>query len=320
MTRADTPADQVDADRANHAGHADHADDPQLKALRAVWLEMRDSDEDPPMRGLDALMAAARVQADAMATPPWWKRLAASLRRPPVLALASVAVLIGGAVLVTRHGAIEKAQTTVPAGAPVPELPDPSRNSDLDLQPGSAATSPAPSPATAPITRPLPPPAVPAPAAETRRFEQGASGEAQHHRTAAPATPHASSRPTPAPTPASTETPRPRSAADPAFAADKAPVGKPADDDGGRAGAGTALEKDERPEPGAAQTRGPATVLVDQLATQARSAAERGDCENARAIAQRIARQDAAYYREHVAPEPAIARCIAPPKAAAPAH
>ena len=37
-------------------------DDPQLKSLRAVWLSMRDSDEDPPDSGVSALMAAARSQ------------------------------------------------------------------------------------------------------------------------------------------------------------------------------------------------------------------------------------------------------------------
>jgi hypothetical protein len=47
-----------------------------------------------------------------------------------------------------------------------------------------------------------------------------------------------------------------------------------------------------------------------------RSAAARGDCDNAKAIAARIARQDPAYYREHVSAE--ISKCgAAATKAAA---
>jgi len=71
--------------------------------MRAVWLTMRD--EDPPERGLAELLAAAGAKAEAMqARPAWWQRLAAGLRRPPALALATVLVLAGGAVLVGRHG------------------------------------------------------------------------------------------------------------------------------------------------------------------------------------------------------------------------
>ena len=32
-------------------------DEDQLNQLRTVWVSMRESDEDPPDRGLDALMA-----------------------------------------------------------------------------------------------------------------------------------------------------------------------------------------------------------------------------------------------------------------------
>ena len=48
-------------------------DDPQLRSLRAVWVTMRE--EEPSDRGLAALMAAARTQADALKpTPSWWQR------------------------------------------------------------------------------------------------------------------------------------------------------------------------------------------------------------------------------------------------------
>jgi hypothetical protein len=81
-------------------------DDAQLRSLRAVWLAM--PDEDPPERGLDALMAAARTKAGEMAEastempkqPSWWERFLATLRRPQVLALATVVLLVAGVVVI----------------------------------------------------------------------------------------------------------------------------------------------------------------------------------------------------------------------------
>jgi hypothetical protein len=64
------------------------------------WLSL--PDEDPPERGLAELMAAARAKAEVMAQPPWWKRLADLLKRPPVLALATV---IGPAAPAVRAAA-----------------------------------------------------------------------------------------------------------------------------------------------------------------------------------------------------------------------
>jgi hypothetical protein len=82
---------------------AEGDDGPELAAMRSVWLAMRD--EDPPERGLAELLAAAGAKAQAMqARPAWWQRLAAGLRRPPALALATVLMLVGGAVVVGRHG------------------------------------------------------------------------------------------------------------------------------------------------------------------------------------------------------------------------
>ena len=76
-------------------------DDPQLKSLRAVWLSM--PDEDPPERGLAELMAAARVKAEKMTQPSLWQRIKALMLRPPMLALATVLVLIGGAVFLGQR-------------------------------------------------------------------------------------------------------------------------------------------------------------------------------------------------------------------------
>lgn len=79
---------------------ADSQDDTnaQLRAMRAVWLSMRE--EDPPDGGLVDLLAAARTKAATMrARPTWWQRVLAFARRPPALAFATVVVLVGGAML-----------------------------------------------------------------------------------------------------------------------------------------------------------------------------------------------------------------------------
>lgn len=77
-------------------------DEPRLRAMRAVWLAMRD--EAASDRGLAELLAAARQKAAAMQpAPPLWQRLLAALRRPAVLAVATAMVLIGGGVLIGRR-------------------------------------------------------------------------------------------------------------------------------------------------------------------------------------------------------------------------
>ena len=250
-------------------------DDPQLKALRAVWLAMRDSDEDPPDSGVSALMAAARSQASLMtAKPPWWKRLFEQLRRPPVLALASLLVLIGGAVLITKHDDLEKAPTT----APVRQKELPARN--LDVGGGVPAT----------LT----------PEAEHKPEPDGKTKP----KDETPSPPPVRPRPTaPAHTSAGQGMGAPR-------------TNEPAFETGAAAGDMTvAPEAQKRPTAKADSELPPTRVLVDQLAAQARRAADRGDCENARAIATRIAGQDAGYYRDHVAGD--LAKCVPAPAAAA---
>ena len=89
-------------DRGRRAVTEDDADADttgQLRAMRSVWLSMRD--EDPPDGGLVDLLSAARAKADTMRAPPTLRqRLAGWVRRPPALAFATVVVLVGGAVLV----------------------------------------------------------------------------------------------------------------------------------------------------------------------------------------------------------------------------
>lgn len=80
------------------------------------WLSL--PDEEPPERGLADLMAAARMKAEVMAHPPWWKRIFDLLRRPPVLALATIVVLLGGVIVVGRHPDRIVAPSEQPAATP----------------------------------------------------------------------------------------------------------------------------------------------------------------------------------------------------------
>jgi hypothetical protein len=91
------------------------SDDPKLRAMRAVWLTMRE--EAPPDRGLAELLSAARAKAASMAArPTMWQRLLAAMRRPQMLAVATVLVLISGAVLVGRRALVRPAAHAVDAG------------------------------------------------------------------------------------------------------------------------------------------------------------------------------------------------------------
>jgi hypothetical protein len=117
--------------------------DPELRAMRAVWQEMRD--EDPPDRGIADLLAAARGRAAAMQpAPSTWQRVLALLRRPPLLALATATVLIAGAVLIGRR----VPDRAAPAPAVAPPAPVALRSSS-DPRAGSARDAPGVDPASA---------------------------------------------------------------------------------------------------------------------------------------------------------------------------
>jgi hypothetical protein len=103
-TDGDSPDPQAGAGRNEEVESDEDSADLKLDAMRAVWLSMRD--EEPPGRGLAELMAAARNQATATEPPPsLWQRALALVRRPPVLALASALVLIGGGAIVALRPA-----------------------------------------------------------------------------------------------------------------------------------------------------------------------------------------------------------------------
>jgi hypothetical protein len=303
-------------------------DDPEIERLRGIRAAFREMpDEDPPERGLAELMAAARVKAGEMKPVPWWQRLAAVLRRPPVLALASVMVLIGGAVLIGRRGDEEVARPTVatespPAAATGGAAPAGSASAGDDervrdekrdtalMTPDEPALRPElAKPAKAAHDAPKPansPPADPTPA------------RVQH--SARPPVLTTPPPPPPPPPPATTDKGKEPSA-DRSVA--RSPEPKLSKDQDVHKEEWAVQGQSETAAPPPAQNVEPGAVdgrrgegsarraTPEQMLEQCRTAAGRGDCVAAKAIAARIAKDNAAFYRERVAKDAGIARCLA---------
>lgn len=242
-------------------------------------------DEDPPEDGLAALMAAARVKAVELreaAAPPksWWARFVETLQRPPALALATVIVLVGGAVIVKRHGELAAPATAPAPVAPAPVAPAPAAVAPVTPPPPSPAiANPEPAPAPAPaVTKPAPPPppAAPKPAAAPAVTKESPRAEAldeaedvtdRQYATPPPVAPAPERRPTAPP-------------------------------------AGVAIASDQTV---AAPADGPSP---DQLFHECQTAATRGDCAAVKSIAGRIARTNASLYRDRVVKDTSIAKCL----------
>ena len=260
------------ASPGNGDGDGDSHDDATLDRMRSMWREL--PDEEPPTRGLAELMAAARINAEVLARPSWWRRISDLLRRPSVLALASLMLLIGGAVLVTHRGARDEmpAASTPSVGSATKEAP---------IEPMEKTLGPAGSPVVPLQTQS---PSAPATHAPTRSFHKAAQTSTESTPRVQPVQPVGGA-------PAGLSVP------DPAPAPGPTPPRAPPE---------TVIESDGAP-------RGPREVLVGDLLEQCRAAATRGDCETAKLIAARIARRDAAYYRSNVPTDVTIAKCLPPP-------
>jgi hypothetical protein len=271
-------------------------EDEQLKSLRAVWLSL--PDEDPPERGLSELMAAARAKATEMSRPavvPWWRRLFEQIKRPPVLALATITVLIGGAVLVTSR----KDEMEVKDTAPVPPPAEPK----VEQPP------PLPTVATPPIE-------APSGGSKNSEATDGMDQAAPKHEKPEPPKPvvrHVTKKP-----PATKSTPPPV-VTKTKTETTKAPVAEPSRDKGDDAKMQIADPHAGAIAPGAdseeTTTRGPQAKTqapaITQLLSACRAAAARGDCAQVRSLAKRIASEDATYYRSNVANDTAITKCLA---------
>ena len=297
----------------------DGDDDPQLGGLRAMWLSM--PDEDPPARGLGELMAAARIKAEEMATPSLWQRIVAMMRRPPVLALATVMVLVAGAVLVgNRHEKLASAPVATQDSAN--EMA--AGRGESTIVPAAPAMDPAAAtvPANeAPAAAVEAKPEVVAPGAVRPRGGEVAKKTANKGK-AAPTT-----RPTKKASggdlfedDGAADEPTKQEATD-----ERRDVKAPA-----KSGAKLQIAEPEPPPPeetelrvGGAMPSLESTVAdseggaakkqkagASQLHTQARSAAARKDCPTVKVLAQKILKQDPAYYRANVANDAAITKCV----------
>jgi hypothetical protein len=294
-------------------------DDPQLTSLRAVWLNM--PDEDPPERGLAELMAAARVKADEMARPSWWQRLVALLRRPPVLALATVLVLLGGAVFIgQRRDKLEavpevasegRAQNSVEEVPPVQAVA-PAQEPELERNAVPAPAMVAPAEEAAPA-RGAPPeepklvaPERQRPARVPRpRGERTAPGRAPARTGGRGATAHAPE------TTITTGTLHDKDAIDGVSfgleSTSSAPAPESQAHEAPKAAATAELASDAD-EATSTRAASPPSRAAQYLA-QAKSAAARGDCAAARVLMKRAASADAAAYRKALASDAALKKC-----------
>jgi hypothetical protein len=265
----------------------------QLRAMRAVWLSMRE--DDPPDGGLVDLLTAARAKAATMrARPTVRQRVLAVLRRPPALAFATVVVLVGGAVLLAgrrdRTSSVPSIRLATPA---VPTAPRQARDNGM-ARDDDVVRSASAGPGTASV--PTPGPAGPAAPADTRAAHGDAGGTlaGAQRPPATAAKGKAASQdgrgPLPlAPAPHHARTAEPPPAAATSFDPESdAPAGD--------------LETSTVP--------GPSSAPGERLYRQCERAAERGDCATVRRLIERITRQDRSY-RARIAKDSAVGRCLA---------
>jgi len=258
---------------------ADSQDDTngQLRAMRAVWLSMRE--EEPPDGGLVDLLAAARTKASTMrARPTLWQRVLAFAKRPPALAFATVVVLVGGAVLFIGRSKGMRADLAAGSSGAVTSY----------VQPGVEEKKAIGEPVQAPGA------ARSEPSAKVERAEGAAKAGVED-------APRTTERPA-APTRSTVATVTDEHAGANAGERDADAAGaSPAEvrfDAGRRAAA-----------PAAAETRKQA--LLEQLYRQCESAARRGDCVAVRKMVDRIAKTDRGY-RARVEKQASVAKCLEP--------
>lgn len=308
----------------------DDLEDPALGSLRSVLRGMRD--EEPSDRGLASLMAAARAQAEVMKpAPAWWERVLATLRRPPVLALASAALLVSGGLVISRHARELDATSSAPAAtAPVDGIGGGARvssggsegpalgegaGSGANLVPGPGGSAPL-EPTPAPSAQPRPPghdnPAdmagAPPSSGEALR-SQATAGTGT--RGAAPAGPRPARR-----APAPHDPIVPRAASVPALIESDAEAIRHEPEPSPEAPVPGGLGPATSDHAGAAAPAAPRpTVSAAQLqdwATRCEQAAERGDCATVRTLARQVQAAAPEVFRLRLRVNSMVARCLAP--------
>lgn len=315
----------------------DDLEDPALGSLRSVLRGMRD--EEPSDRGLASLMAAARAQAEVMKpAPAWWERVLATLRRPPVLALASAALLVSGGLVISRHARELDATSSAPAAiAPVDDIGEGARvssgagegpalgegaGSGASLVPGPGGsppleTTPAPSALPRPPGHDNPDDMAGAPPSSAEALRSPATA-GTGTRGAAPA----GSRPArvaPAGG-ASATAPHdqivPRAASVPALIESDAEAIRHEPEPSPEAPVPGGLGQATSDHAGAASPAAPRpTVSAAQLqdwATRCEQAAERGDCATVRTLARQVQAAAPEVFRLRLRVNSMVARCLAP--------
>lgn len=286
-------------DDADHDLGADPGgDDDELRGMRSVWLSMRD--EEPSGQGMAALMIAARAQIAAQRPEPTWKRawsaLTELLRRPPVLALATVVVIAGTAALVTSHGGL--GNEARPVLVPTAQLPPASAPEDKKELGGEEARGAAPVVAVAVAAPSALPPPKPA-----RR-----TPSTQGPTKIAPLKPEPADdlRVTGAPAGGSLGSSLDSSRAEEAA---EAPAAKAARSQR-EAPPPAPPTAEVRPAAQAAAHGTQAEPSLDQLLRECHAAVTRGDCPAVRTMVDLIRTRDDAFFRASVAPDASIAKCM----------
>jgi len=273
----------------------EEADDPILRSMRSVWVSMRD--EEPSSRGLTDLLAAARVKAEQLQLhEPWWRRAFAVLRRPPVLAMASVVVLVGGSLLIhLRESEIAVRDHVTTSTSPDQALPGPLL---APVPPGRAESAAPPVTAAAPEAFPggAPSPASPASPAPGRPRPKRDRGRPVEPLREPEATLGLS------------ESAPIEPAAGPPMAGLTIATDEPAPSPSAPPPPTTARSLKAATDDGDANLRRGASIEL--LVKQAELAAARSDCPAVRATANQIKKLDAAAYKARLESQSAIARCL----------
>jgi hypothetical protein len=313
----DSPRKDADAEIDDDLGL-----DESMTSMRSMWREMRD--EEPSDKGMAALLSAAREKAEEMKPRrSWFAVLLDQLRRPPVLAMATVVVLIGGAVVISGREDMKAPTEEVASSDPAPMADDlraqPSavtapgavrpatddglekERAGIDVQGGEESGAPV---ETSPTTR-APVRARPTTKPTTKSVGQGTRVENKPADMA-----FEPAEPPPAP-----EAPKKEDASEGlsiASDSDMQPKG------GAVVTAPTAPAPDKsvsrKPLPsieGADRTVRDASVA--QLVKQCEAAAAKNDCAAVRSIAAKIAKQDPQTYKNKLLKSSNVARCLEPP-------
>ncbi|MFN0250848.1 MAG: hypothetical protein ACKV2T_28495 [Kofleriaceae bacterium] len=302
--------------------------DESMTSMRSMWREMRD--EEPSDKGMAALLAAAHAKAEEMKPRrSWFAVLLDQLRRPPVLAMATVVVLIGGAVVISGREDMKATTDEVVASEPSPDpMADDSR---------------------APVAAP----GAASPALEDGIQKQRSNNVQSGEESAASTTADASKvtvpvrpRVTKPPAKSVAQGPREAKPTDMAFESAQPPPAEKKDEGerlsiasdsdmqpkGGSVGTGSmAPSAPSAPAPDIkrapdnkpvsrtplpsieGEDRAERDASIAQLVKQCEAAAAKNDCAAVRTIAAKIAKQDPQTYKNKLQKNTNVARCLEPP-------